>query len=686
MKPSSLLVVDDEINNRDILSRRLQRSGYRVATAHDGKTALEMIEQAPSSFDLVLLDQMMPGLTGLDVLRLLRGAYSPERLPVIMVTALNDSDHIVQALDLGANDYVTKPLDFPVVLARVRSQLARSAAEAALRESEQRYALAATGANDGLWDWNVQTGRVYYSPRWKAMLGFSEDEIGGSIDEFLQRVPEPDRTEVWTAIQSHWQTPGGAPYEQEHRMRHKDGTFRWVLCRGAAVHDPLTHAVVRMAGSVTDITERKVFDALTGLPNRLLFDDRLNRALDMAGLTPGQLFALFFIDLDRFKLVNDSLGHVAGDQLLREVAQRLQQVVGGGPLETIARLGGDEFAAIVHGLRSPADAAAIADRILQTLRSPFLIDGKPVFCTASIGIALSDFHYHTAQEFLRDADIAMYSAKAQGKGRSVLFDAAMRDRAVARLELETALQSALESGQFAVFYQPKVHLTSGQIVGFEALIRWLHPERGIIPPIDFISIAEDDGLIVPIGAWVLEESCRQLKAWTVRYPSDRPLTISVNVSPRQFRDPGLVASVRHAIAQAGIEPSQLALELTEGVLFDDLPAAICVLKELRQLGVGLKIDDFGTGYSGLSYLSRLPFDTLKIDRSFTVNLTENDNNGQMIRTILEMAHNLGMQVVAEGIELREQADRLRQLGCEFGQGYYFAKPMPADEAERLLIT
>ena len=685
-RANTLLVVDDELNNRDLLSRRLRRSGFEVATASDGQTALEMIARDRAGYDLVLLDHMMPGLTGLEVLRMLRATTSGEQLPVIMVTALTESEHIVEALNSGANDYVTKPLDYPVVLARIRSQLARKIAEKALRESEQRYALAALGTNDGLWDWDIRTGKVYYSARWKAMLGYEDHEIGDSIEEFLGRIPQEDRRSAEAMIREQWEKDSPEPCEREYRMMHKDGTYRWVLCRGLAVRDPLNKEVVRMAGAATDVTERKVYDALTGLPNRLLFEDRLNRLLRLYGEDHSRYFALLFLDLDRFKLINDSLGHLAGDQLLTSVAERLRQSVRSGPLQTIARLGGDEFALLVDGLHCAKDATRIADRILQSLRSPFLVDQKPVFCSASIGISLAAPDYQCASDMVRDADIAMYSAKTAGKGRWAVFDGDMRNRVVARVELEGELQVALERNDFRVYYQPKVHLKTGRIAGFEALVRWHHPERGVIPPSDFIPIAEENGLIVPIGAWVLRKSCEQLRTWTRDHPAGGPVAVSVNLSPRQFRDPGLVSMVRSAIAESGADPERLDLEITEGVLFDDLDRALGVLHELKALGVGLKIDDFGTGYSGLSYLCRLPFDTLKIDRSFTVDLSREGSNRQMIRTILEMAKHLGMEVVAEGIEWRDQLDQLRILGCQFGQGYYFAKPLPAEEAETLLET
>jgi diguanylate cyclase (GGDEF)-like protein/PAS domain S-box-containing protein len=679
-----LLVVDDEENNRDLLARRLQRAGFAVETASDGPEALARIDQ--KEYGLVLLDHMMPGMTGIDVLRLLRATYSPEQLPVIMVTALNDSEKIVEAIGLGANDYVTKPLDYAVALARIRSQLSRKTAEAALRESEQRYALAARGSNDGLWDWDVRTNQVYYSPRWKAALGYAEGEIGDRLEEWLSRVPEPDRNGLWAAIEAHWHGDGSSPFEFEHRILNRDGTYCWMLCRGLAVRDA-GGLVVRMAGSSTDITLRKAYDSLTGLPNRLLFDDLLRRTLDRHRSLVGGLFAVYFLDLDRFKLVNDSLGHAAGDQLLKAVAERLRtriEAMPEGSGGVVARLGGDEFAILLEGIASPEAAGAIADRLLESLRQPVTLEGREVFCTASIGIAFSPLGYGEAAEMLRDADTAMYAAKAGGKSRWASFDAAMRDRVVARLELENDLQAALKNGELEVYYQPKVELSSRRICGFEALVRWNHPKRGLVMPADFIPVAEDSGLIVPLGRFVLEHSCERIRDWNKQFGAEYPLKISVNVSARQFEDAGLIEAVREAIEATGIQPQWLDLEITESVFFHDAKQALAAFQALKEIGVGLKMDDFGTGYSCLSYLCQFPFDAVKIDRSFVNAVEQDPANQEMVKTILAMAHELDMNVVAEGIEEEGQASVLDRMGCEYGQGYFFGKPTPVAEAEALL--
>lgn len=687
-RQGKLLLVDDEELNRDMLSRRLIRNGFAVETANDGVSALQKIDQA--EVDLVLLDSMMPGMNGIDVLRLLRATRSAEDLPVIMVTAVNESDKIAEAINLGANDYVTKPIDFPVTLARIRSQLSRKQAERALRQSEERYALAARGANDGLWDWDLRTNHVYYSPRWESMLGYAAGELRPTQEEWLSRVHPDDRLRLEHALQAHCAGGSDESFEIEHRVLHRDGSYRWMLSRGAAVRDG-SGAAVRMAGSQSDITDKKVYDALTGLANRLLFLDRVGRAIERGRQDHSFRFAVLFLDLDRFKIVNDSLGHIAGDHLLLSVTGRLKEVVGGwaredaGRGEVVARLGGDEFAILLEKVTDAADASQVADRIVDSIKQPYQILGRDVLTSMSIGITLSTPEYSTPDELIRDADLAMYTAKARGKSQWVAFDDPMREQVLARLQLENDLQRALERNEMIIHYQPKVHLDSGRLRGFEALVRWNHPKHGLLGPYHFIPLAEETGQICEIGLWVLREACRQVRQWQLMYAAEPVLEVSVNVSVRQFRQPDLVEQVERTLAETGLAPKTLQLEVTESVLLEDVENAVTILKRLKDLGVGLKVDDFGTGYSCLQYLCRLPFDTLKIDRTFTMAMTETDSKyPEIVKTILAMAHNLGMDVVAEGVERSDQVDLLRELGCEFAQGYFFSRPVSAAEAEALV--
>jgi len=469
---------------------------------------------------------------------------------------------------------------------------------------------------------------------------------------------------------------------------------------------------VCMLAILKDITELKVaqekllhnafHDSLTNLPNRALFLDRLERMVARAKRHKDFRYAVLFIDIDRFKIVNDSLGHHGGDELIVQFSKRILQclrledvisrpaaseVIGHEWTtkdDTLARLGGDEFTVLLDDLRSPTDSIRVAGRIQQSLAEPFLVAGQEVFTTASIGIAASSELYTSAAEVLRDADIAMYRAKAQGKARTEVFDHAMHDKAVGRLKLETNLRRALEREEFRVFYQPIISLLSGQIAGFEALVRWDRPEVGIVSPAEFIGVAEDMGLIVLLGYWVLRKACKQVRQWHLANPGETLLTMSVNISGRQFKQPDIVEQVEKILRETEVDPSAIKLEITESVTMDNADRTIRVVNGLKQLGLRLSIDDFGTGYSSLSYLRRFPMDTLKIDRSFVQNLSSNPENLAIVRTIISLARNLGMDVVAEGAETADEVDQLKSLDCDFSQGYFFSKPVNSEQADHLL--
>lgn len=685
----SLLIVDDDEHNRDLLCRRLERKGYVAVAATCGKQALELMAQ--QKFDLVLLDIMMPDPDGLAVLKTIRATHTATALPVIMVTAKSESEDIVAALSLGANDYVTKPIDFPVVCARIRALLERKQAEEALRDSEERYALAMRGANDGLWDWNLHTNTIYFSPRWKAMLGYTESDIDNRLEDWFARVHPEDCEALKATIAAHLQGQT-AHFEHEHRILHQDGTYRWVLSRGLAVRDA-DGVAWRMAGSQTDITACKVVDPLTGLPNRILFMERLRHALERSKRHKDTRFAVLLLDCDRFKVVNDSLGHTAGDQLLIAIARRLEAslrtsdtVARLGGASTMARLGGDEFIILLDPINSVGDAICVAERLHQQLAAPFILGGQEVFTSASIGIVLSVTGYERPEEILRDAETAMYRAKTRGKACHEVFDTAMYARAAALLRVETDLRRAVARQEFVVFYQPIVALHSGQLVGFEALVRWQHPQRGLVPPFEFIPVAEETGLIVPIDVWVLQTACAQMRAWQQQFPTQPPLSISVNLSCKQFLRTGLVESVAQALQAAALPGDCLKLEITESVLLEQNTAVASMLARLRALGVQLSLDDFGTGYSSLSYLHRFPIQLLKIDRSFVGSMNTDSKNAEIVRTIIALARNLGMEVVAEGVETAEHYAALRALQCDYGQGYWFAQPLDTLAATALLAA
>jgi diguanylate cyclase (GGDEF)-like protein len=449
---------------------------------------------------------------------------------------------------------------------------------------------------------------------------------------------------------------------------------------------------VRVVVAHEDITPRKAaeeqllheayHDALTGLPNRALFTDRLGRAVVRVKHSEGFRFAVLFLDLDGFKVVNDSLGHMAGDHLLMGISRRLEASARSN--DTVARLGGDEFAILVNDIHDVGDALTLVERIQRELEVPFLLGGHEVFSSASIGIAVSDPRYERPVEILRDADTAMYRAKVVGKAHSVVFDQAMHTTVVNRLRLETDLRRALERNEFWVAYQPIVELATERVVGFEALVRWAHPERGLVLPGEFIPAAEETGLIIPLDLWVIREACRRVHLWHERFAGSPPLILSVNLSSKQFAQPNLLERLDRIVDETGMDPTCLKLEITESALMGHPESAAKKLLQIKQRGYSLSMDDFGTGYSSLSYLHKFPFNVLKVDRSFVSRIGPGGENAEIVATIIALAHNLGMKVVAEGVETAEQADRLRSLRCELAQGFYFSKPLAAEDAEDYL--
>ena len=571
-----------------------------------------------------------------------------------------------------------------------RDVSATKLAELALRESETRFALAAQGANDGLWDWDLRANQTYFSPRWYAMLGYAEHELAPALSEWLSRVHPDDREQLETHLAAHCRRLI-SHFVQEHRVLHRDGEYRWMLARGLAVWDEHGQAV-RLAGSQTDITHRKrieeqllhdaFYDGLTRLPNRALFLDRLEHALSRQRRQPSLLFAVLFLDLDRFKTINDSLGHMVGDQLLVSTAWRLTQCI--RPGDTVARLGGDEFIILLDDVQNEQVAREIADRIQQTLAEPLLLDGKEVVTTTSIGILLSSAAYHSATDMIRDADTAMYHAKLAGKARAMLFDPAMHAQAVRQLQIELDLRWAIERDQLRVHYQPIVTLEGQQVVGVEALLRWEHPEYGLLLPGAFLAIAEETGLIAAMSWWALRHACEQVLRWQQTLPGAAQLWVSVNLSARQLTEPGIAANLGRILAEIGLSATSLKLEITEHTLIQYGTAMVEVLEQLRELGVQLCIDDFGTGYSSLSYLQHFPIDVLKIDRSFIHEIGVAGKRHEIIQTIIMLAQNLGMQAVAEGTETQLQADELRRLSCEYGQGWLFSAAVDATDLEAFL--
>lgn len=559
----------------------------------------------------------------------------------------------------------------------------------ALRESEERFRSAfhhAAGmglvAPNGRW---IQVNKSLCE-----MLGYSEAEL---LLGTFQRSTHPDDLNLILDQLDKLREGTISSLQLEQRYFHKKGHLRWMLLSVTTVNDPQRPSA-NLIFQMQDISERKqaekklvhdaFHDALTGLPNRMFFMDQLKQSVQRVNRTQGLPFAVLFLDFDRFKIINDSLGHMAGDQLLIAIAKRLRASV--RPGDTVARLGGDEFTILLDSLKNPDDAIDMARRLLSNLSEQFRLPGREVFITASIGLALSTAGYEHAEEVLRDADTAMYRAKSLGRARYEVFDKGMHATATDLSQIETDLWRALERDELTLDYQPIVSLRTGRIAGFEALLRWLHPSRGMVSPLEFISVAEETGLIIPIGQWVLNKACRQTREWQKQHPQTPPLQVSVNLSPKQFMQRDLIDQISLALDSGGLSPASLKVEITEGMVMQNVESTMQMLGQLQALGVTISLDDFGTGYSSLSYLHRFPISTLKIDQSFVSSMTNNQESLEIVRTILGLARNLKMEVIAEGVETLEQAMELKAMNCEYGQGYYFSRALNAQGALGLLSS
>ena len=567
----------------------------------------------------------------------------------------------------------------------------RERAEEALASSEKRFRSLVQNASDVITILNAD-GRVrYVSPSVERVLGYSPEEYLGQ--DVFDYVHSGDVWEARNTFAESLRREGISP-PIEYRMRRADGAWRYFeAIANNMTDDPSVGGVVLNAWDVTErkaleneLSHQAFYDPLTDLPNRALFMDRLAHALARAQRRRSKV-AVMFLDLDNFKFVNDSLGHECGDQLLVAVGERLLECL--RPEDTLSRFGGDEFTVLLEGATRLNEATGVAERIAGALRAPFTIDGRDLYVTASIGICVSIDGRERPGDLLRHADLAMYRAKRGGKDNYNVFDPSVNVHPPGRLGLESDLRRAVERGEFVVHYQPEVLLETGDLAGLEALVRWEHPERGLLPPAEFVPLAEETGLIVAIGRWVLREACRQAKGWLERHPEALGETlpaVNVNLSPRQFRHPDLVKDVARVLQETSLSPRNLGLEVIESSVMDDAVVANTVLQQLGDLGVRLAIDDFGTGYSSLSRLKHLPVDVLKIDRSFVAGIGDDAEDEVLISGVTNVAAGLGLSAVAEGVETPAQAARLRALGCTLAQGYYFSGPLPSEEVPALLAA
>lgn len=572
---------------------------------------------------------------------------------------------------------------------QVQLELAeRQRTEANLRQSEQRYASLAAAAPVGIFRANLAGNCLYVNERWCEMSGLTPKEAVGT--GWIQGLYPPDQE----AISSAWcrTIRDNDPFRLEYRFQKPDGTITWVFGQTVAERD-IEGRIIGYIGTITDITDRKqaeeqlrhnaLYDALTDLPNRNLLMERLTLAIHQAKQQKDYAFAVLFLDLDGFKVINDSLGHLAGDRLLTNIAQQLQSNI--RKTDLAARLGGDEFVILLEEIAGIQDAISVAEKIFAKFQSPFKLNDREIFITTSIGIVLGNSDYSQASDLLRDADIAMYRAKAQGRNSYKIFDTQMHAQAIQRLNRESDLRHALERDELRVYYQPIFALERPHLVGFEALVRWQHPTLGLVFPGDFIPLAEETGMIVQLDHWMLHSACQQLSLWHTRFPHVASLKVSVNLSDQDLRQSNFLDNVDRILAETGLDCRTLNLEITESVLIENILKTIDLLFQLKARKIQLSIDDFGTGYSSLNYLHRLPADTLKIDRSFVSQMHESSRNYQIVKTIITLSQELGLQVIAEGIETQQQVDWLQMLGCQFGQGYLFSKPLPPDAIETMLV-
>ncbi|WP_045212291.1 two-component system response regulator [Desulfonatronovibrio magnus] len=695
-KPN-ILIVDDELINRSMLKRFL-KSTAELTEAEDGYQALERIS---TETDLVLLDLMMEGIDGIEVCKRLKDNPETAEIPVIFISAIDDPKVKARGLEAGGVDFVSKPFDRAELLSRINThltmrlqalkirhytqELEKTVEERTreLKDSEKRYRTIFEASKSAMVIVNSINGKIgMVNKEFCDLSGYDRDEIENKMffSDFLH---SDDQSAILSYFDDNTQAMENTPNEYELTGVTKNNEKIIIFAKLAPI--PEWDSFVVSLFDLTDkrrveeeLRQRTFYSKLTGLPNSELFNNRLEKAIQTLQEDSKYFFAVIFIDLDRFKIINDSLGLRKGDQLIKMVSQRLEQSI--RKKDTVAHFGGDDFALLIEVDDLP-EAALRAEKIKDQFIEPFIIDDNEIFTTCSMGIVVGSSNYTEPEQLFRDADTALHKAKSTAPGSYIVFDPIMHAQVTELLTIETEMRKAIAHEEFVLYYQPIINLLDGRITGVEALIRWIHPDKGMIPPNVFIPVAEETELIIPIGEWVILTACKQLHTWNSQ---GMDLTININLSGVQFRDKNLLNTLEKNFAKAKVSVQDINLELTESVVMDNAQSSIAAMNKIKKLGAKLSVDDFGTGYSSLNYLQQLPIDALKIDRSF-INMLSTESGMALVKAILAMTHSLGIKAVAEGIETAQQMHSLRALNCNFAQGYYFARPMPANEATDFIL-
>jgi len=698
-----VLHVDDDVASLMMAEGALEEAGFEVIQAENGEEAVNLFKQQVP--DLIIMDAVMPVMDGFEAIAEIRKLATGEHVPILMITGLDDLNSITRAYDEGATDFLTKPINYFTLPYRMQYMLRAKLTADALRSSQSKLDSAQRIARLGHWECNIGEDIFSWSREFTRVMCLPGTSHGGTKTEFLSNVIESDRPNVRTLLNQAFEEQKS--FNIEFSLTGGDDSVLHTIRMEAEPHCDESGVCTHMLGTVQDITERTdaakqihnlaYYDLVTGLPNRAQLYERLEHVLKLARRKEHE-FALLFLDLDHFKQVNDTLGHDAGDDLLQQVSDRLTSVVRDSdtvtrgsddeedPMDhhTVARLGGDEFVVLLGSINRADDAARVAERIAQVISQPYTINDTVVSVTTTIGISVFPMDGDDSETLMKHADVAMYHAKERGRNGYQFYSRQIHEAALARFSMEADLKKAIDNEELSLMFQPKVDLIDHRIVGVEALVRWTHESTGAVSPAEFIPLAEETGLILPLGRWVMSAACAQMQQWID--DGREPFTVAVNCSPVQFERGTIIDDIDYAISNSGLDPRLLEVELTERLFLADIDAGIEILRQMKALGIQVSIDDFGTGFSSLSYLKRLPVDKLKIDQSFIHDLETDPGDAAIVSAIITLAHNLGLSVIAEGVETEGQMNILERYRCNEAQGYFFSYPLPSSDATEWLIS